>query len=148
MEKETSGNNQKLISMNKKYKTRDGRSARIICTDMKGCGYSVAALVQSEDCEQMESYTAEGLFWSHNKESKDDLIEVSQYEDWKVDDLIMVRDSDRDKWVTRYFAKVQDGIVYSWSNGYTSYTADGSQTFWLEARKPATEELEDIRSKV
>lgn len=145
---EKSNSNSKLVSTDKKYKTRDGRSARIICTDMKACGYSVVALVQSEDGEQIESYTAEGLFWSRYDESKYDLIEVSPYEDWKVDDLIMVRDSDRDTWVMRYFAKVQDGKVYAWKNGYTSYTADGCQTHWSEARKPTVEELESIRSKV
>lgn len=73
---ETSNSNSKLVSMDKKYKTRDGRSVRIICTDMKGCEYRVVALVQFEEFEQMESYTAEGLFWSHNVESKHDLIEV------------------------------------------------------------------------
>jgi len=148
VEKETSANNSKLISMDKKYMTRDGRSVRIICTDMRGCGYNVVALITSDECDLLESYTAGGMYWDNNTASRHDLIEVSPYDDWKVDDLIMVRDFDTGKWNLRYFANVQEGIVYSWSSGYTSYTADGETMFWNQARKPTAGELEGIRSKV
>lgn len=145
---EMSNSNSNVVSMDKKYKTMDGRSVRIICTDRKGDEYSVVALVNDGNFEHAKSYTAEGFFWSSDEESRHDLVEVTPYEDWKVDDLIMVRDSDVEKWIPRYFAGVRDGVLYAWNNGYTSYTANGGHTNWCQARKPTAEELESMCSKV
>ena len=145
---EKSSTNSKLVSMDKRYKTRDGRSVRIICTDMKGGEHCVVALVQEGECEDIGRYTAEGLFWSSNEESRHDLIEVSPYEDWKVDDLIVVKNNNSDSWEYRHFAGTVNGVPCAWDSGRTSYTSGGYYTLWDEARKPPAEELESIRSKV
>lgn len=47
--------------------------------------------------------------------------------DWSkvaVDTPILVRDSANLEWTKRYFAKYENGIVYAWSNGATSWTGD------------------------
>ena len=44
--------------------------------------------------------------------------------DWskvKVDTPILVRDSKDNKWLKRYFAKYEDGLVYAWLGENTSY---------------------------
>ena len=47
--------------------------------------------------------------------------------DWskvKVDTPILVKDHEDREWLKRYFAKYEDGHVYAWGNGCTSWTAD------------------------
>ena len=44
--------------------------------------------------------------------------------DWskvKVDTPILVRDNEDSKWLERYFAKYEDGLVYAWLGENTSY---------------------------
>lgn len=58
--------------------------------------------------------------------------------DWSkvaVDTPILVRDSIFCKWVKRYFAKYENGIVYAWSNGATSWSGDRC-TPWKLAKLP------------
>ena len=48
--------------------------------------------------------------------------------DWSkvsVDAPILVRDSKFDGWSQRHFAKCDNGTVYAWSDGRTSWTAYG-----------------------
>ena len=48
--------------------------------------------------------------------------------DWskvKVDTPILVRDNEDNKWLERYFAKYEDGLVYAWLGETTSYDACG-----------------------
>lgn len=49
--------------------------------------------------------------------------------DWSkvaVDTPILVRDSEEDAWRRRYFATYENGIVYAWSGGTTSWSAYSS----------------------
>ena len=72
----------------------------------------------------------------------------SEYEepevDWskvKVDTLIYVRCSDDEKWVPRYFAKFEDGRVYAWSDGTTSFTTPiAGAVDWEYAKLAESEE--------
>lgn len=60
-------------------------------------------------------------------EEKDQLIDVAEYlgmVDWNkvpVDTPILVS-LDGELWLCRYFADFKDGIVYTWSNGTTSWS--------------------------
>ena len=59
--------------------------------------------------------------------------------DWskvKVDTPILVRDSENTEWLKKYFAKYEDGIVYVWNLGRTSWTAphDKSVSAWRYAK--------------
>lgn len=58
--------------------------------------------------------------------------------DWSkvaVDTPILIRDSSFSKWGKRYFAKYENGIVYAWSNGATSWSGDRC-TPWKLAKLP------------
>lgn len=58
--------------------------------------------------------------------------------DWSkvaVDTPILVRDNIFSKWGKRYFAKYENGIVYAWSNGVTSWSGDRC-TPWKLAKLP------------
>ena len=66
-----------MISMDKEYRTRDGREVRLMCLDKKDeAGYSVVALI-TEPCgrEMLGAFTSDGLYLEGQKSSKD-LIEV------------------------------------------------------------------------
>ena len=51
-----------------------------------------------------------------------------------VDTKILVRDCDDEQWQRKYFASFEDGKVYAWDGGATSYTADGYRTVWEQAK--------------
>lgn len=57
--------------------------------------------------------------------------------DWskvKVDTPILVRHSEKAEWIRRYFAKYENGIVYAWGSGLTSWTTHGMTTAWQFAK--------------
>lgn len=59
--------------------------------------------------------------------------------DWsevEVDTKILVRIFKSDNWERRYFAKFEDGKVYAWLNGKTSFsaTADNDICPWTFAK--------------
>ena len=59
--------------------------------------------------------------------------------DWSkvpVDAPIYVKMAERCNWVPRHFAKYEDGKVYSWFSGTTSFTADKNTdyTAWVYAK--------------
>ena len=61
--------------------------------------------------------------------------------DLKIDDPVMVRLDDNEKWVRRHFAGwSESGVILVWVNGYTSFTINTSTTF-PQYRLPTPEEL-------
>lgn len=73
----------------------------------------------------------------------------SEYEepevDWskvEVDTPILVTDYVRSKWVKRYFAKFEDGKVYAWQDGATSWSVANEYdvTCWNYAKLVGSEE--------
>lgn len=68
-----------MISMNKKYKTRDGDKVRILCTDMKGIFSVVAIVTDPEGIEDVKIFRENGLYFGKTTSSKD-LVEVTNIE--------------------------------------------------------------------
>lgn len=65
--------------------------------------------------------------------------------DWSkvaVDTPILVRDSEIESWRKRYFARYDNGIVYAWGGGTTSWSAERS-TSWKMAKLAESEEKND-----
>ncbi len=57
--------------------------------------------------------------------------------DWSkvpIDTPILVRDYEDRKWSKRHFAGVELGTVFAWSNGLTSWTAEGDKCSWVYAK--------------
>lgn len=59
--------------------------------------------------------------------------------DWSkvpVDTKVYVRDSDSAYWNHRYFAKFEDGKIFTWANGTTSFSAKGFDdvTLWNQGK--------------
>lgn len=69
------------IDMNKKYKTRDGRDVRILCTDANHKLYPVVGIVEMEGISYPSSWTRFGKLDTQSYEkSNEDLIEVKEKE--------------------------------------------------------------------
>ena len=63
--------------------------------------------------------------------------------DWskvEVDTPILVRDYESQKWEARHFAKYEDGVIYTWDGGSTSWTSKGNVTEWKYAKLAKSEE--------
>ena len=65
--------------------------------------------------------------------------------DWskvEVDTPILVRTVEWAEWARRYFAKYEDGMVYAWNLGRTSWSAtyDKEVTAWKYAKLAESEE--------
>lgn len=128
---------QDLISMDKKYRTKAGWAVRILCTDLKDSRYPVAAAITIpakrndageiivDSAEMIQRYTADGSYIHSDGNHSFDLVEISPAEDYKVDDPVWVRDHVKHLWIRRHFAKYEDGRFYVWSNGATSFSAEG-----------------------
>lgn len=63
--------------------------------------------------------------------------------DWSkvaVDTPILVNTSNGHRWVKRYFAKYENGSVFAWNNGATSWSSEGHVTVWELAKLPERSE--------
>ena len=59
--------------------------------------------------------------------------------DWSkvaVDTPVLVRDSANLGWTKRYFAKYENGSVFTWAGGATSWSSEGYTTAWKLAKLP------------
>ena len=72
-----------LKNPSKKVVTRDGRSARIRCTDRKDAVYPIVALIDSEGKEEILSYTKNGYFYYDRRKDVNDLFFAPEkHEGW------------------------------------------------------------------
>ena len=63
--------------------------------------------------------------------------------DWnnvEIDTPILVRDYESQEWEARHFAKYEDGVIYTWDGGSTSWTSKGNVTEWKYAKLAESEE--------
>lgn len=133
--------NNKVIDMNLKYKTLEGLSVRVLCTDVKSEYSVVAAVMEKDGTETICSYTKEGLFYV-GCSNKNDIVEVSPYEDFKVDDLCVVTDYSGNRFF-RYFANEIEGVAYCFPDGRTSVTVCNELIMqWPLCRKATPEEIQ------
>ena len=58
----------------------------------------------------------------------------------EVDPPILVRDYESQEWEARHFAKYEDGVIYAWDGGGTSWTSKGNVTEWKYAKLAENEE--------
>lgn len=86
------------------------------------------------NCQNNRKYWCE----SEYKESQIDWSKVP------IDTPIWVRDCEEEEWLPRYFAKFEDGYVYAFYNGATSWSSEtGTSTKWEYAKLAEMEEYND-----
>ena len=71
------------------------------------------------------SWTAyDMMVWRYAKLAEDAKEDKESEVDWnevKIDTLIMVKASENGDWFKRYFAEYKNGKIYTWDNGHTSW---------------------------
>lgn len=131
-----------VIEMNRKYRTRDGRAVRVLCVDA-GTAYPVVGVLADQP-EQLHRWMADGVFSRLvASEHRLNLVEASEWDDFKIDEPVMVRDRDSDPWSRGYFAGVYSstGNPMTWRHATASWTACGKTQCWNQCRRPTPEEL-------
>lgn len=120
------------IDINKKYRTRAGNSVTILSTTAKISGFPVIALIlREDDSESVECFTKNGRYYysADCGANNNDLLEVNLFDDFKVDDPVLVRDCEQDLWSRGHFAGVNsDGLPMAFKGGCTSYTCIDGET--------------------
>jgi len=122
-----------IISMDKQYKTRRGRDVLLLTTNGKRASSAVVAILEhGKDNEAVVTYYANGKLLSTNTHDLD-LIEVSPFEAFEIDDKVWVWDEDMTIASPRHFAGVRtDGYPLTWADGKTSFSIgiEGYKTMW------------------
>ena len=125
------------VSIDKKYKTKTGKPVRIVCTDrVSSKGKPVLALINDGIEEFTSFYTAGGFANTDMAFSELDLVEVTPWDDFKIDDSVMANLTGG-KPFKAHFAGVVDGWPTVYPNGCTSWTGVGKdRTFVDKVFKP------------
>ena len=71
-----------LANPSKKVVTRDGRSARIICTDRVAKEYKLVALIMKDDTECIVAYNTNGCVYKNDTHSLDLFFAPEKHEGW------------------------------------------------------------------
>ena len=132
-----------MIKLGETYKDKCGNDVRIICVDKRG-NLPIVGIVSTEGCDKdyVETYTFEGKYLLY-EDSDYDLILPEDFRTYKIDEPVMVRDSDEEGWLRRYFAGVKDDTPCAWTDGATSWSVGFSDDLlaWNQCRRPTPEEL-------
>lgn len=72
--------------------------------------------------------------WNYAKLAEDEKEPEIDWSKVEVDTPILVREYKNGEWFKRHFAKFEDSVVYTWDNGYTSWTTHGMTTAWQFAK--------------
>lgn len=117
------------VSMSKKYRYRNGEAARILCVDSGSEKYPVISVNQAGD---IETHTVDGMEYLTNprKDSQIDLIEISKYDDFKIDDKIIYWNDCENFRRRGYFNKTSNGNPLVFASGKTSFSSNGVSYMW------------------
>ena len=85
---------------NRKVVTRNGRSARIICTDAK-CNYPIVALIEEDGYDNALSYTKDGKLYVGETKDYDLFFAPEKHEGW----LNIYRSDECDFYMRAYKSK-------------------------------------------
>ena len=123
-----------MIGFSKDGKLLNCRFAK--CSDCKEI--LMAQLNISKEEYYKESCRKNILKWllSEYKEPEIDWSKV------KVDTPILVKNTEKEEWVKRHFARFKNGKVYAWYDGLTSWSTAGENdvNFWEYAKLAESEE--------
>ena len=100
--------------------------------DYNFCGDFVKPyILESDNCNGLDCIRCSMLrvIWLM-EEYKEPEIDWSKV---KADTPILVRQREDSKWYKRYFAKYENGKIYAWENGRTSWNID-NMAYWQYAK--------------
>jgi hypothetical protein len=129
-----------IVAMDGKYRTKLGvKVYRVLCIDRNDTDMPVVVEWEGGD---IHLYSSIGGFLKNNVEHPYDLVEMSEWDEFKIDDKVMVSDVGI-QWERRHFAGVSvDGLPTVYQHWATSWSGKGYPVvIWQLCRKPTKEEL-------
>ena len=121
-----------MIDITKTYRTREGKKARILATDVASICSVVAVIEDNPGEESTYVFLQDGSFML-NAIHRHDLIEYNPGDHLKVDQPVWVRNTEKDPWLPRHFSHYSEGFYWAFHSGLTSHSARGtncSDTPW------------------
>ena len=114
-------------------KIREYLSDNVFCTE-----FVEPYILKSDNCNNLSCSVCNviQMLWllEDYKEPKTDWSKV------EVDTPILVRDFEGSDWFRRHFAKYENGTVYAWDGGDTSWSGGDVMTDWKYAKLAESEE--------
>lgn len=112
---------------------------------LRGGNPTLCKKIRCEDCDFNEESTGgcKGGAYGFHEWLNSEYVEPPV--DWSkvaVDTPILVKDCEYDNWNRRYFAKYENGMLYAWADGATSWSVPCSDdiTRWKTAKLAESEE--------
>jgi hypothetical protein len=98
----------------------------------KSRNITVEVVAIRPETNQLYMTISDGEWWCYSKADTKLLTEVLPYDDFKIDEPVLVWLADYpEKKVRRHFAGTNDRqLPLTWANGRTSWTAKGQTTAW------------------
>lgn len=128
-----------MISKDKKYRYKGFVSVVEILATSRPAFQSSAQVISMDTDGTLTYHAANG--WSKAGD-KYCLVEVTPWDDIKINDPVMVRDKPDQKWIKRHFAGIDHlGFPLAFIEGCTSWTSFTPANPWRECRKATDEEL-------
>lgn len=128
----------RVLNIEKYKKILDNADLDIAVID--GKAYKCSE-IDCEDCDFFDKYKCKTLVkeWLFSEYEEPEV-------DWsivKVDTPILVKDILKSEWIKRYFAKYENGRVYAWKEGKTSWSAvnEHNVNSWKYAKLAESEEI-------
>lgn len=117
-----------MITKDKKYTSRLGLPVTIY----EIYENEIHGVIHCSDSFVLQSWTKAGLTSREGKEGCNDLIEVSPYADWKIDDKFLVSSYKYpEKKYRYYFAGLNSkGLPLFYTDGRTSWSTNIETTIW------------------
>lgn len=99
--------------------------------------------IKCEECDFYESDSCKGSTYNFREWLNSEYVEPPV--DWSkvaIDTPILVKDNEEERWKKRHFAKYEDGKVYAYCNGTTSWSVRRSDNIsgWDMAKLAESEE--------
>lgn len=117
-----------------KYKVGDKfETTQYLFEDMKKHGFHVDDVYQGTNLTPVIKETEAEIV---REEYLDGLKKIEPEVDWskvEVDTPILVKEDYKDSWSKRYFAKYEDGRIYAWRDGATSWSAEDKYSWYCWA---------------
>lgn len=131
-----------MISKDKKYRLRMDATCKLDINKTEVFIFEIDAnfvygkyRVSEKSEWDVGQWTIQGDYKNAGAESCLDLIEISPYEDFKIDDKVLVWDNETNEKHKGHFAGISDtGKPKIWSEGGTSFTKQFKQT-WNHCEK-------------
>lgn len=116
-----------VISMDRFYATTGGDPVRILCVDRKNSQSVVGLLTLSTGLDCVETWYPDGVYRTDKSPSGMDLVEVSPYSNFKMDDPVLALLSDETRIRAHFAGLGAKGKPKVWKGGRTSLTAYGPE---------------------